>query len=90
LRNLEADYNRLVFTYEQTETAINIQREERMRQALVVARKALNQAQLSLTTQREQAQTQAAAAVAAATKLVHAMTERTALTWEYQTEYISG
>jgi len=90
LRNLEADYNRLVFTHEENQTAINIQEEETMRQALVVARNRLSNARLAQSIGRETAQTTAQKLINAAHKDTYKASYRYGVDITRQTEYISG
>jgi hypothetical protein len=90
LRNLEADYARLIFIHEKEQTAINIQQEIELREALVVARNLLSDARRELTTSREAAQTSAQELVNAAHKATYRFSERGTTTLDRQTEYISG
>ena len=90
LRNLEADYNRLVFTHEENQTAINIQEEETMRQALVVARNRLSNARLAQSIGRETAQTTAQKLINAAHMGTYKISYRYGVDITRQTEYISG
>lgn len=90
LRNLEADYNRLIFTHEENQTAINIQEEEAMRQALVVARNRLSDARLAQSTAKETAQTTAQKLINAAHMGTYRISYRYGVDITRQTEYISG
>lgn len=90
LRELEADYARLVFTYEEQQTAVNIQEEAALKNRLVVARQRLADAQLSLSTSRDIKQTWAQAWINAAQKWVHKHSQHGTTSYETQYEYISG
>jgi len=90
LRNLEADYARLTLTYEETQTAINIQQDAAMRAALVAARMRLADARLAESMGRDSGQTLAQRLVNAAHKATYRSSERGTTVLDRETEYISG
>jgi len=90
LRNLEADYARLVFTYQEQRTEVNIQADAAMRAALVAARIRVADARLAQSTGRDSAQTSAQALINAAHKAFYRLSEKYHTTLTRSTEYISG
>ena len=90
LRDLEVDYARLIFIHEKEQTAINIQEETELREALVVARNLLSDARGKLTIKREAAHTSAQKLISAAHKATYLFSERGTTILDRQPQYISG
>jgi hypothetical protein len=90
LRNLEADYARLTFTYEQEQTEINIQEEASLKAQLVAARQRLSDARQAQSVGRDAKQTWAQAWINAAQKWTHKHSQRGTTSYETNYEYISG
>jgi len=90
LRNLEADYARLAFTYEENQTEINIQEETTLKERLVVARKKLSDARMNQSTQRDAAQTTGQKLISNAHKATYHLSTRDTMQLTHETEYISG
>lgn len=90
LRNLEADYARLTFTYEEGQTEVNIQEETELKAKLVAARERLSDARKAQSMARDAKQTWAQAWISAAQKYVHKHSQRATESYETNYEYISG
>ena len=90
LKNLETDYNRLVLTFEQDQTEINVAEEAALKAQLVAARTRLSDARLAQSVGRDAKQTWAAALINDAHKYTFRHAERGTTTIDRQTEYISG
>jgi hypothetical protein len=89
LKILQEQYARLALTHEEAATAANLAQEESLRNALVVARKALNKARTDVFVAKETAQSSAAAMVSDA-QIKARVKEHTSWSWVNQIEHISG
>lgn len=89
LRNLEQDYAQLTLTHEKTQTAINIEQDAAMREALVAARIRLADARMAQSIGRDKGQTTAQQVVNAAHVGTYAMSQSFITTLDRETEYIS-
>jgi hypothetical protein len=90
LRNLEADYARLTFTYEEEQTEINIAEEAALKALLVAARQRLSDARQAQSVGRDAKQTWAQSWINKAQKWVHKHSQRGTTSYETNYEYISG
>jgi hypothetical protein len=90
LRNLEADYARLVFAYEEGQTEANIQEEAALKHSLVMARQRLSDAQLQLSINRDAKHTWAQTWLNTAHKWVHKHSQHGVTSYETNYEFISG
>ena len=90
LKTLEADYARLTLTFEETQTAINIQQDAAARAVLVAAKNRLSDARLALSMGRDGAQTVVQKLLNEAHKATYKASSRYTTSIMRQTEYISG
>jgi hypothetical protein len=90
LRNLEADYDRLTFTYKEGQTEINIQKEAALKAQLVVAKERLSDARQAQSVGRDAKETWAQAWINAAQKWTHKHGQRAITSYETNYEFISG
>lgn len=90
LRNLEADYARLVLTFEEGATESNIQQEADLKQRIVVAKEAIQDAQAKKMIDTQTAETAAHKVISAAQQRAYQGSTHRSTNFTTETEYISG
>jgi len=90
LRETEVNNARVALTYEEGQTALNIQQDAAQREAHVAARNRLNDARLFQSTSRDVKQSWAQKLINTAQKYVHKHSQSGTTTFHTEYEYISG